>query len=78
MSLNKYQRIVVAIAVPVVIFIFAISIASDIGTPIRTSIDRRPNPFDWENTGHIWLLSIVLITIFELFILRSRKNKKLG
>lgn len=86
--MNKKQRLVLAIFIPIIIFFITFTIAYYTGSTciIRRTITGSPfgsktiyNPFNWEKTWYIWLLSAIIIFIFEYKLFADKKmliNKK--
>jgi len=88
--MNKNQKIILAIFIPIIIFFLALTIAYYTGVthPImyREGKPLKPpfpptihNPFDWEKTWYIWLFIIIFVCIFEYKLFADKKvinNKK--
>ena len=80
--MNKKQKIILAIFIPIIIFFIALIIASSLEVtvikviagkyiPIRTTSD----PFDWENTWYVWVLYLIFCCIFEYKLFGDKKEK---
>ena len=90
--MNKNQKIVLAIFIPIIILFIALGIANSVGyteitrTFPEDSVWRRygittrtyyeGNPFDWERTWYIWVLSLVFCCIFEYKLFADKKDKQ--
>ena len=96
--MNKKQRLVLAIFIPIVILFITIGIANSvgyaeteitrevpesmvffrkyIGTTTTTTIYHKGNPFDWERTWYIWVLSLTFCCIFEYKLFADKKDKQ--
>jgi hypothetical protein len=88
-KVNKKQRVVLAIFVPIIILFITLVIANSVGyTEITrevpknnvfrkylgtTTIYYKGNPFDWERTWYIWLLSLTFCCIFEYKLFGNKK-----
>ena len=87
---NKKQRLVLAIFVPIIILFITLVIANSVGyTAITktlpedsvwrkyfgttTTIYHKGNPFDWERTWYIWVLSLFFCCIFEYKLFANKK-----
>ena len=92
-KMNKKQRLVLAIFIPIIIFFVALIFANSLGyTEIirelpenslfrkyfgeTTTIYHKANPFDWERTWYIWLLSLIFCFIFEYILFADKKKDK--
>jgi len=64
MRMNKIQRYILIVMVPAIVVIAALGIASSMSYPGR--------PFEWGETGAVWVIALVIITIFEYFMFRER------
>ena len=89
--MNKNQRIILAIFIPIIIFFIALMIANNLGYTVITrevpegSIWRKylgpttttheGNPFDWENTWYVWVLYLIFCCIFEYKLFADKKRK---
>lgn len=62
--MNSTQKTILTIFIPVVIFIAALGISNSM---------TYGDPFDWGDTWFIWVLALVIITIF---LYQLYKNKK--
>ena len=74
--LNKKQRVVLAIFVPIIIFFIALTIANSVGVTRVGGLHRfsqipskipshTHNPFDWGKTWYVWITYFIIIFIFE-------------
>jgi len=61
-NLNKKQRVIVGIAVPLIIFVITLAIANKIGGRFGG------HPFAIEDTWYIWVIFISIIGYFEFKI----------
>jgi len=89
--MNKSQKIILAIFVPLIIFFVALMIANSLGVTtvteilskddywyklgIRTSTSHTHNPFDLENTWYVWVLYLIFCCIFEYKLFADKKEK---
>ena len=89
--MNKNQKIVLAIFVPIIIFFIALMIANSVGyTEItrkvpegsylrkylgETTIYREGNPFDWGRTWGVWLVYSASCCLFEFLLFRDKKER---
>jgi hypothetical protein len=86
--MNKKQRLVLAIFIPVIILFITLGIANSVGyteiTKIRSEGSylrkyfptiTKGNPFDWERTWYIWFLSLTFCCIFEYKLFGDKKKK---
>jgi hypothetical protein len=89
--MNKNQKIVLAIFVPIIIFFIALMIANSMGyteitrkTPEgsyfrkylgETTIYREGNPFDWGRTWGVWLVYSASCCLFEFLLFRDKKER---
>ncbi len=81
--MNKKQKIILAIFVPVIIFFLALTIVhyTGIADEHYTGRLRKPgsyttnyNPFDWENTWYVWVLYLIFCCIFEYKLFGDKKK----
>ena len=82
--MNKKQRLVLAIFVPVVVLFIALIIANSVVVTGLTEIKGKrivrrttSDPFDWENTWYVWLLALVFCCIFEYKLFGDKKRKRI-
>ena len=84
--MNKKQRVILAIFVPVVIFLITLTIANYIGVtrtyhgvrfPPFPSITKNYNPFDWQKTWYVWVISSIFICVFEYKLFEDKKRKRI-
>ena len=87
--MNKNQKIVLAIFVPIIIFFIALTIANDIGYTVKTravsensylskyksKTYHEDNPFDWGRTWGVWLIYSVFCCLFEFLLFRDKKRE---
>ena len=89
--MNKKQKLVLAIFVPIIILFITLVIANSVGYTEKTrtlsegsylrkylgetTIYREGNPFDWGRTWYIWLLSLTFCCIFEYKLFADKKRK---
>lgn len=91
--MNKKQRLVLAIFVPIIILFIALIIANIVGVTCLTTVEILSegdpfyellgevssstsctnDPFDWEKTWYVWLLSLVFCCIFEYKLFADKK-----
>lgn len=85
--MNKKQRLVLAIFIPIIIFFITLGIANSVGyTEITRTLPEgsylrkyfptitKGNPFDWERTWYIWVLSLVFCCIFEYKLFANKEE----
>ena len=92
-KMNKKQRLVLAIFIPIIFLFITLVIANSVGYTVinRPTIltgdvfdkyakpityYREGNPFDWERTWYIWVLSLVFCCIFEYKLFADKKDKQ--
>lgn len=85
--MNKNQRLILAIFIPIIFFFIAFTIAYYSAVTIVpgvTNLERiaetgvakySHNPFDWEKTWYIWFLSLISIILFEYELFEDKKKK---
>lgn len=89
--MNKKQKLVLAIFIPIIILFITLGIANSVGyTEVTrtlpegsylrkylgaTTIYHKGNPFDWERTWYIWLLSLTFCCIFDYKLFADKKIK---
>ncbi|MBA7591925.1 hypothetical protein ES708_34096 [subsurface metagenome] len=89
--MNKKQKIVLAIFIPIIIFFIAYTIAYYAGTTtIHTytthflgrklsspyfSKSYTNDPFDWEKTWYVWMFYLIFCCIFEYKLFADKKIK---
>jgi hypothetical protein len=87
--MNKKQRIILAIFIPIIILFITLVIANSVGYTAKTrtipknsflrkyvGMYHEGNPFDWKRTWHIWFLSLTFCCIFEYKLFADKKDKK--
>jgi hypothetical protein len=85
--MNKKQRLVLAIFVPIIILFITLIIANSVGyTAITRTLSEgnflrkyggmyhEGNPFDWKRTWYIWFLSLTFCCIFEYRLFGDKKQ----
>lgn len=72
-EINKTQIIVLAIAIPIVLLAIAIGIAGSYASKVS-----YPDwePFNFEDTWWIWLFYVVIISVIEFLLFRTKEDKK--
>jgi len=82
--MNKKQKIILAIFVPVIIFFLALTIVhyTGIADEHYTGRPRKPgsyttnyNPFDWETTWYVWMIYLIFCGIFKYKLFEDKKRK---
>jgi len=82
---NKTQKLILAIFVPIIFFFIAVAIANSLGvTKMIGSYRLSPyiyNPFDLGKTWCVWLVYSASCCLFEFLLFRDnkiipRKNKE--
>jgi len=87
--MNKKQKLVLAIFIPIILFFIALMIANSLGYTVKTrtlteysyldkykgTTYREGNPFDWERTWYIWLIFFTFCCIFEYKLFEDKKEK---
>jgi hypothetical protein len=92
--MNKKQRVVLAIFIPIIFLFITLVIANSVGyTAITktlsegsylrkylgaTTIYHKGNPFDWKRTWYIWFLSLTFCCIFEYKLFANKKERVNG
>ena len=91
LRINKKQRLILAIFVPIILFFVAFTVAyysAATIVPGMTNLIRlfetgvvnySHNPFDWEKTWYVWLVYLIFVCIFEYKLFEDKKiisNKK--
>ena len=77
--MNKNQKIILAIFVPVIIFLVTLTIAYYLGVEKSLSLGKSleweitHNPFDWGKTWYLWLFSLIGIILFEYGLFEDKK-----
>jgi len=78
--MNKKQRIVLAIFVPIIIFFIALMIANSVGVTRFSKYGTHiHDPFDWEKTWYVWVFYLIFCCIFEYKLFADKNipdNKK--
>ncbi len=86
--MNKKQKLVLAIFVPIIILFITLVIANSVGhTEITRTLPEgsylrkylgttttEGNPFDWERTWYIWFLALIVCCIFEYKLFKDKKS----
>ncbi len=86
--MNKTQKLILAIFVPIIFFFIALVIANSVGVSSHsytdssykhlTTIRYTHNPFDWEKTWYVWLVYSASCCLFEFLLFRDKKEKLKG
>jgi hypothetical protein len=94
--MNKIQRIILAIFIPIIILFITLTIANSVGVTCLTTVEilseddpfyellgevssstsYTNDPFDWEKTWYVWLLSLVFCCFFEYKLFADKKRKE--
>jgi len=74
---NKTQRLILAIFVPIIFFFIALAIANSLGFTSLVGLKKLPsytnNPFDWGKTWCVWLVYSASCCLFEFLLFRDKK-----
>jgi hypothetical protein len=74
---DKTQKLILAIFVPIIFFFVALAIANSVGVTrmIGSKILLSPshNPFDWGKTWCVWLVYSASCCLFEFLLFRDNK-----
>ena len=87
--MNKNQKIVLAIFVPIIIFFIALVIANSVGYTVTIrefskasylskymgATYHKGNPFDWGRTWGVWLVYSASCCLFEFLLFRDKKKR---
>jgi len=82
--MNKNQKLILAIFIPIIIFFVAFTIAYYSAVTIISTIEKLAetgviiyshNPFDWQKTWYIWFLFLIFTCIFEYKLFADKKRK---
>jgi len=65
--MNKNQKIILAIFVPVISFFVTLYIAHE---------TSPSNPFNWWKTWFVWVLFLIIVCFFEYKLFEDKKTKK--
>ena len=65
--MNKNQKIILAISIPIIIFFIALTIANSVGFG---------DPFNWENIWYIWMLYFIFCGIFKYNLFADKSDKQ--
>ena len=86
--MNKTQKLILAIFVPIIFFFIALVIANSLGytgiirelpensvwrTFGKTTTIYQDNPFDWGRTWCVWLVYSASCCLFEFLLFRDKK-----
>jgi len=77
--MNKKQKLVLAIFVPIIIFFIALIIANSVGVTYVykrgaiPSTSHTHDPFDLEKTWYVWMFYFILCGIFEYKLFADKK-----
>ena len=74
-KLNKNQKRILAIFIPISIYFIAFIIASIVGFPGDPFDDYKRNPFYWRKTWYVWVLYLIFCGIFEYKLFADKKRK---
>jgi len=85
--MNKKQKIILAIFIPIIIFFIVLLIASSVSVTTGgyvkgkyfNFVTHTHDPFDWETTWYVWMLYLIFCCIFEYKLFEDKKiiiNKK--
>ena len=76
--MNKTQKLILSIFVPIILFFIAIAIANSLGVTSVVILEKLPshtnNPFDWGNTWSVWFVYSATYCLFEFLLFRDKKN----
>ena len=90
--MNKNQKIILAIFIPIIIFCITLTIAYYTG--VTTNYEKvtelfgrklsKPsffstktyNPFDWQKTWYVWFLYLIFCFIFEYKLFADKKKER--
>jgi len=78
---NKTQKLILAIFIPIIFFFIALVIANSVGVTrsvmtkyqLPSGIITIINPFDWGKTWYVWLLYSASCCLFEFLLFRDKK-----
>lgn len=88
--MNKTQKIILAIFIPIIILFIVLLIANSVGVSWggggwidlygdgnKTLISGHKiyNPFYWEKTWYVWMLYVIFCCIFEYKLFSDKKDK---
>jgi len=87
--MNKKQRVILAIFIPVIIFFVALIIANSVGYTVTIrefskssylnkymgATYHKGNPFNWGRTWYVWMFYLIFCCIFEYKLFREKKRK---
>ena len=85
LRINKKQRLILAIFVPIILFFITFTIAyysAATIVPGMTNLIRlfetgvvnySYNPFDWEKTWYVWLVYLIFVCIFEYKLFEDKE-----
>ena len=85
--MNKNQKIILAIFVPIILFFIAFTIAYYSAVTIVPGVTNLKriaetgvanyshNPFDWEKTWYVWMFYLIFVCIFEYKLFADKKGK---
>ncbi|MBU4450740.1 MAG: hypothetical protein KKE35_05550 [Actinobacteria bacterium] len=75
--MNKTQKLILAIFVPIIFFFIALVIADNLGVTRVADYKKLPsytnNPFDWGKIWYAWLLYSASCCLFEFLLFRDKK-----
>jgi hypothetical protein len=83
--MNKNQRLVLAIFVPIILFFITFTIANSVGVTRVVTTKKsfytgvvssyNINSFDLEKTWYVWMLYLIICFIFEYRLFGDKKKK---
>jgi len=90
--MNKNQKVVLAIFVPIIIFFIALVIANSVGYTVTIrefskasylskyigATYHKGNPFDLGRTWCVWLVYSASCCLFEFLLFRDKKKRDKG
>ena len=81
--MNKTQKLILAIFVPIILFFIALTIADSVGVSSVggwRQFSQKPSfpshthdPFDMEKTWYVWLVYSASCCLFEFLLFRDKK-----
>ena len=67
--MNKTQRLILAVIVPLVILIITAKVADEVAW-----FDGRKSGYDFDENWWVWVITFAVIGVFEFFLFRDRKK----
>lgn len=74
--INKTQRIVLAIGVPIILLAIFIGMSGSYVDSCGIWYDHGWSPFFLEHSWWIWLFYVIIISVFEFLLFRTKEDKK--